>query len=74
MTIKVSVQLSVVRNTGMKYLLEDMHGFVCCKCSGHTIWELEACQNIPVDVIYADKEDPYKMMYLVNKLQFKTCK
>lgn len=35
---------------------------------------LEACQNIPVDVIYVDKKDPYKMMYLVIKLQFKTCK
>lgn len=58
MTIKVSVLLSVVRNTGMKYLLDDMNGFVCCKCSVHTVWEKEARQNILVDVLYADKKDP----------------
>lgn len=58
-TIKVSVLLSVVRNTGMKYWLDDMNGFVCCKCSVHTVWEKEARQDILVDVLYADKKDIY---------------
>lgn len=62
-TIKVSVLLSVVRNIGMKYWSDDMNGFVCCKCPAHTVWEREARQNIPSDVLRADKK-------IANKAQF----